>query len=153
MSDINEEHLARAEKELGATIVEPADIYGVECDVYAPCALGATLNDETIPRLKCKVIAGAANNQLHDERRHAEMLKQRGILYTPDYVLNAGGIINVSLEFEPGGYDEPAAIKKIDNIFDALQSVFATARARDITTHEASQEVAEANLAEAATTA
>lgn len=153
VSDISQDNLDRAVNQLGATVVDSDEIYDVDCDIYAPCALGATLNDDTIPRLKCKIVAGAANNQLLDEKKHAQALKDRGIVYAPDYVINAGGIINVSLELEPGGYDEPAAVKKIDNIFDALQSVFATARERDITTHAAAQEVAEANLAEAAATA
>ncbi len=148
VSDVNLENVERAREELGAEIIEPADIYSVECDVYSPNALGATLNDKTIPNLKCKVVAGAANNQLEDEDRHAVMLKDRGILYAPDYVINAGGIINVSLELQPGGYDEPAACLKIDNIGGALTSVYETAKREDITTHAAAQEVAEAVLAE-----
>jgi leucine dehydrogenase len=152
VSDVNLENVERAREELGAEIVEPADIYSVECDVYSPNALGATLNDKTIPKLKCKVVAGAANNQLEDEDRHAEMLKARGILYAPDYVINAGGIINVSLELQPGGYDEPAACLKIDNIGRALTSVYETAKQEGITTHAAAQEVAEAVLAEVSAT-
>lgn len=151
--DLSQANVDRAVNELGATVVGLDEIYDVDCDIYAPCALGATLNDETIPRLKCKVVAGAANNQLLDEDKHAAALKERGIVYAPDYVINAGGIINVSLELEEGGYDFPAAVRKIDNIHEALLSVFETARAKDITTHEAAQAVAEANLAEAAATA
>lgn len=149
VADVNLENVERARSELNAEIVEPADIYDVDCDVYSPNALGATLNDDTIPRLKCKVVAGAANNQLDDEDKHAQMVKERGILYAPDYVINAGGIINVSLELEKGGYDEVAAFKKIDHIGVALTSVFDTAKKRDITTHAAAQEVAESVLAEA----
>ena len=150
VADVNQANLDAAKKQLGAEVVAPAAIYDVDCDIYAPCALGATLNDDTIPRIKAKVIAGAANNQLLDEKKHAAMLTEKGIVYAPDYVINAGGIINVSLELEPGGYREDAAIAKIDNIFDALQSVFATARSKGITTHAAAQEVAEANIREAA---
>ena len=151
--DVNPENIDRAQVELKAEIVDPDAIYDAACDIYAPCALGATLNDDTIPRLKCKVIAGAANNQLADEVRHAAMVRERGLVYAPDYVINAGGIINVSLEMEPGGYDEDAAVARIRNIFEALQSVFETARAEKITTHAAAQRVAEANLAAAAATA
>ena len=151
--DVNQGNVDRAVSELGATAVAPDAIYDVECDVYAPCALGATLDDDTIPRLRCKVVAGAANNQLLDENRHAAMLAERGIVYAPDYVINAGGIINVSLELEEGGYDEQRALKKIDNIHAALVEIFATARAKGITTHAAAQSVAEANLREAATPA
>jgi len=146
VSDVSRENVERAVNELGAQAVPPEQIYDVACDIFSPCALGAILNDDTIPRLKCKAIAGAANNQLLDEQRHAQMLRERGIVYAPDYVINAGGIINVSLELLPGGYDETAAVRKIHNIFGALQSVYATARRREITTHAAAQEVAEANL-------
>ncbi len=153
VADINKAALERAHNELGAEVVADDDIYDVECDIYSPNALGGTLNDETIPRLKCKAVAGAANNQLLDEGRHAAMIQQRGIVYAPDYVINAGGIINVSLELEPGGYNEEAAVARIRNIFDALQSIFETARKKSVTTHAAAQEVAEANLAQAAATA
>lgn len=153
VSDVNPDNVDRAVRELGARAVPPTSIYDEACDIFAPCALGGILNDETIPRLKCKVIAGAANNQLLDEIRHAQMLRERGILYAPDYVINAGGIINVAMELEPGGYDEAKAVAKIRNIFEALASVYETARERKITTHAAAQEVAEANLASAGATA
>ena len=146
VSDVSQENLDRAVKELGAKAVPPQAIYDTPCDIFAPCALGGILNDETIPRLKCKVIGGAANNQLLDENRHAQALKDRGILYAPDYVINAGGIINVGCEFLPNGYDEPKAVRKIRNIHDALKSIFETAKRRNVTTHAAAQEVAEANL-------
>ena len=146
VADVSQENLDRAVKELGAKAVPPQAIYDEPCDIFAPCALGGILNDETIPRLKCKIVGGAANNQLLDENRHAQALKDRGVLYAPDYVINAGGIINVSLELEPGGYDETKAVAKIRNIFDALRSIFETAKRRNVTTHAAAQDVAEANL-------
>jgi len=146
VADVSQDNLDRAVKELGAKAVPPQAIYDEPCDIFAPCALGGILNDETIPRLKCRVVGGAANNQLLDENRHAQALRERGILYAPDYVINAGGIINVSLELEPGGYDETKAVAKIRNIFDALRSIFETARRRNVTTHAAAQDVAEANL-------
>ncbi|MGQ0552292.1 MAG: Glu/Leu/Phe/Val family dehydrogenase [Planctomycetota bacterium] len=147
VSDVSRDNVDRAVRELGAQAVAPDAIYDVACDIFSPCALGGILNDDSIPRLKCRVVAGAANNQLLDEHKHAALIKQRGLVYAPDYVINAGGIINVSLELEPGGYDESKAVKKIHNIFDALRSIFETARRRDITSHAAAQEVAEANLA------
>jgi leucine dehydrogenase len=149
---MNTERVEQAVKELGAEAVSCDDIYAVECDAFSPNALGAILNDQTIPQLRCRIVAGASNNQLDVEEKHAAQLKELGILYAPDYVINAGGIINVSLELEEGGYNEPAALKKIENIGPALASVFETARTRDITTHAAAQEVAEARLAEARTT-
>jgi len=148
--DVNPKNIERAKTELGAEVVTTESIYDQVCDIFAPCALGAVLNDDTIPRLKCKVVAGAANNVLLDENKHAQMVTDRGIVYAPDYVINAGGIINVSLELEPGGYDEVAAVAKIRNIHEALGSIFATARERGITTHAAAQEVAERNLAQGA---
>ncbi|PIP79674.1 MAG: amino acid dehydrogenase, partial [Gammaproteobacteria bacterium CG22_combo_CG10-13_8_21_14_all_40_8] len=97
ISDINKDSVEKVVAELGAKAVDINDIYSQDVDVYAPCALGATINDETIPRLKATIVAGAANNQLAEDR-HGDILKSRGILYTPDYVINAGGIINVSYE-------------------------------------------------------
>jgi leucine dehydrogenase len=147
VSDVSRESVERAVKKLGAEAVDTDAIYDVPCDIFAPCALGGILNDQTIPRLKCRLVAGAANNQLLDETRHARMLMERGILYAPDYVINAGGIINVSLELEQGGYDEDRALAKIRNIADALRTIFAVARTRGMTTQEAAQELAEKELA------
>jgi leucine dehydrogenase len=120
----------------------------VACDVYAPCARGATINDATIPQLKCKAIAGCANNQLL-EPRHADVLKQKGIVYAPDYVINAGGIINVSIELIPGGYNEPKALEKIDRIYENLRQVFQISREQKISTHNAAEKLAERRLAAA----
>jgi leucine dehydrogenase len=106
--DINETRVRELCDKHGFVSVDDAKHLDVPCDVYSPCARGATLNDDTIPRLKCKAVAGAANNQLL-ERRHGDELKRRGILYTPDYVINAGGIINVGVELLPGGYKEEVA--------------------------------------------
>ncbi|CAN5378449.1 leucine dehydrogenase [soil metagenome] len=147
-ADVNRERLARAAAELGAEIVAPEEIYDVACDVFAPCALGGVLNDDTIPRLRCAVVAGAANNQLLDEHRHGEMLRERGIAYAPDYVINAGGVINISCELRPGGYDLELAEQRVHEIPKTLALVFARARERGMTTHAAAQELAEAALAE-----
>jgi leucine dehydrogenase len=146
-TDISPERVARAVDELGAEAVDPDDVFEVPCDVLAPCALGGVLNDSTIPRLRCTVVAGAANNQLLDEVRHAELLRDRGILYAPDYVINAGGIINVGCELRPGGYDAGYAMEQVQRIPDTLAGVFAQAKARGITTHAAAQELADAALA------
>src|SRR5690606_28744299 len=94
VADIDEPRVRRAVEEFGATPVPPEGIYDVEADVFAPCALGATINDDTIPRLKARVVAGAANNVLA-EPRHGKILHDKGILYAPDYVINAGGLISV----------------------------------------------------------
>jgi len=131
--------------EHGFQVIEHDGHEGFVCDIYAPCARGAVLNDETIPRLRCKAVAGCANNQLR-EPRHAEELKKRGILYAPDYVINAGGIINVGMELQPGGYDESKAMVRIDRIYDQLLSVFEIARENDVNTREAAEQLAEMRL-------
>lgn len=143
--DINEERVATMIKEHGFRSVPDENHEAVACDVYAPCARGATLNDETIPRLNCKVVAGCANNQLA-EVRHGQMLKDRGILYAPDYVINAGGIINVAGEMLPEGYNEAAAMKRIEGIRGNLAQVYEIARTEDVPTLEAAEILAERRL-------
>ncbi len=135
VTDINQAAVERAVSQFGATAVGLDDIYSVECDVYAPCALGATLNDDTLPQLKCAIVAGCANNQLK-EPRHGEALRQRGILYAPDYVINAGGIINVSLEIRPEGYDKDQSTRQVLAIYDTLLNIFSRADAENQPTNE-----------------
>jgi leucine dehydrogenase len=124
----------------GATIYTGNDIYTADVDIYAPCALGATINNDTLGKLKAKVIAGAANNQLADENLHGLQLKERGIVYAPDFLINAGGIINVYAELEKYGKDE--IIRKTENIYDTTLEILNTADSRGITTHQAAMEVA-----------
>jgi leucine dehydrogenase len=143
--DINEERVQAMIKEHGFRAVDDEGHEAIPCDVYAPCARGASLNDETIPRLACKVVAGCANNQLA-EARHGQMLKDRGILYAPDYVINAGGIINVAVEMLPGGYDESTAMERIEGIRNNLAQVFEIARTEDVPTHDAADLLAERRL-------
>lgn len=146
LADISSERVQEVARETGGTIVDPAEILFTRCDVLAPCALGAVFNDETIPRLKTRVVAGAANNVLLKEE-HGQKLRAAGILYAPDYVINAGGIINVSIEVEKGGYDEARSRRKVENIYNALKRVFALSKAKDISTNEASNRLAEEILA------
>lgn len=120
VTDINKEAVERAVAEFGARAVDPDDIYSQECDIYAPCALGATINDDTIPQLKAKVIAGAANNQLK-ETRHGDQIHDMGIVYAPDYVINAGGVINVADELY--GYNSERALKKVEGIYGNIERV------------------------------
>lgn len=148
VADVNEQRTQQAVRDFGAKAVGYQEIYGVPCDVFAPCALGAVLNDRTIPQLKCKVVAGAANNQLAEDR-HGEELLGRDILYAPDFVINAGGIINVSVEFQNGGYDEKASTKRVQNIHQALTDIFRTAKEKAIPTSEAAVVLAEKILADA----
>ncbi|MBU2924464.1 Glu/Leu/Phe/Val dehydrogenase [Colwellia sp. 4_MG-2023] len=120
VTDINQDALNKAASELDATVVSLTEIYDQDVDVYAPCALGASINDDTIKRIKAKIIAGCANNQLA-EPRHDQALVDHGILYAPDYVINAGGIINVSFE---ENYSIERATKKVEEIYSTLLDVF-----------------------------
>jgi leucine dehydrogenase len=144
--DINEARVEELKHKYGYESVPDKDHAQVECDIYAPCARGAGLNDETIPKLRCRAVGGVANNQLH-EQRHARDLRARKILYAPDYVLNAGGIINVSIELLPGGYDEQKSLRKVERIYDNLKKVFEISKQDDIPTHEAAGRLAEQRLA------
>ncbi len=146
--DIKAERVAELFAEFGYDSVDESDHLSVDCDIYAPCARGAGINDETIPKLKCDIIAGCANNILL-EPRHGDVVKEMGILYVPDYVLNAGGIINVSVERHPGGYDEDEAMRRINRIADNLKEVFELADAEDIGTHTAARRLAERRIAAA----
>jgi len=127
----------------GVRVVTPADIYDVTCDVFAPCALGAVVNRDTIGRLKCSIVAGAANNQLAADDL-AEELERRGILYAPDYAINAGGLINVAVEYE--GYDEQRAYAIINRIPQTLQAIFDMAKRECLTTAEAADRMAERRM-------
>jgi leucine dehydrogenase len=144
--DINEARVEELVRKHGFEAVSDQGHASVPCDVYAPCARGAGLNDETIPMLRCRAIAGAANNQLL-EPRHGRDLKARKILYAPDYVINAGGIINVSIELLPGGYSEQKALAKIENVYTNLKKVFEIARKENITTQDAAGRLAEQRIA------
>ena len=127
VTDINQAILEKAAIELNATIVGLNEIVDQDVDVYAPCALGASINDDTIKRLKATIIAGCANNQLA-EPRHDQALVDNGILYAPDYVINAGGIINVSFE---ESYSKEKSMKKVEDIYHTLLDVFAKAKAQN----------------------
>ena len=147
-TDINEDALERAGKQAGnIEIVAPHEIYDIECDIFSPCALGGVLNNDTIPRLKCKVVCGGANNQLLAEE-DGDALKSRGILYAPDYIVNAGGVINIS--FEVGSsYSEAAAMEKTARIYNTMQQTISTANSQKITTVQAANHLAENRIEQA----
>src|SRR3954471_12328624 len=144
VSDIRREHVERAVESFDATPVNADSIFDVEADVFAPCALGAVINDNTLPRLKVSIVAGSANNQLA-ENRHGVALAERGILYAPDYAINAGGVINISHEFGPSGtgYDRAVAFAHVDRIHDTLITIFTRADAEGIPTNVAADRIAE----------
>lgn len=141
IADISEERLNEMRAKFGVSIFSGNDLYSADVDIYAPCALGATLNDDTIHKIKATVIAGGANNQLADENKHGLILKERGILYAPDFLINAGGIINVYAEIEK--YDKAEAMRRTENIYNTALEIFTYASAHGITTHEAALKVAQ----------
>jgi leucine dehydrogenase len=143
VSDIDAEKVKRVVEEFRARAVGLDDIYGVQADVFAPCALGAVINDATIKWLKVKIVAGGANNQLAEER-HGDMLEEKGILYAPDYVLNAGGLINVNSELE--GWSAERAKRKAGEIYDTLLRLFDLAKEEGIPTYRAADRLAERRI-------
>jgi leucine dehydrogenase len=143
VTDLDEERVRRAVTEFGATAVGHDEIYGVEADVFAPCALGAVVNDETLPKFRFQVIAGAANNQLAEER-HGRELTDRGILYAPDYVINAGGLINVYGELN--GWTPERSKRKAGEIYDTLEQLFELAGEEGLPTNVAADRLAERRI-------
>src|SRR5919109_11859 len=145
VADVDLDNVARAVKEFGVDTVEPDKAHAVECDIFAPCALGAVVNDDTLPELKCAAVAGSANNVLARDE-HGYALRQAGILYAPDYVINAGGLINVADELQ--GYSAERAIDKVEGIFGALREIFHRAKAEGIPTSEAADRLAKDRMCE-----
>jgi len=146
INDIFEDKLKVLSQETNAEIILGDSIFDLDIDIYAPCALGATLNDNTINRLKATVIAGAANNQLEDEQKHGNMILQKGIVYAPDFVINAGGLINVYSELQ--GFNKEAALLQAENIYNTTLSIFKVSEENKITTHQAAKQLAEERIAQ-----
>lgn len=145
VTDINQKAVQMAVEKFNAKAVDPEDIYDVECDIFSPCALGAVINDDTISRLKAKVVAGSANNQLQSNR-HGDMLYEKGIIYAPDFVINAGGVINVADELLPNGYNQERAMKKVEQIYNNLQKVYEISKRDNIPTYLAADRMAEERI-------
>ena len=143
VTDIDQERVKQVATEFGARAVAPDDIYGVQADIFAPCALGGIINDKTIPQLKVEIVCGAANNVLLEER-HGDLLGQKQILYTPDYVANAGGVINVYSEL--AGWSSARAFRKADEIYDTVLRVFQIARTDSVPTYVAADRLAEQRI-------
>jgi leucine dehydrogenase len=144
IADLSQSRMEEVAKKYNATIFTGADLYSADVDIYAPCALGATINDETIHKLKAKVIAGAANNQLANEQVHGKILQEKGILYAPDFLINAGGIINVYGEIVK--YDKAEAMRRTENIYNTTLEIFDLADAKKITTYQAALATAEKRI-------
>ncbi len=143
-ADIDQHRVKKICDQYGTKAVSVDEILGVECDIQAPCAMGAIVNDQTITKFKCKVIAGGANNQLA-EARHGDQLRELGILYAPDYVVNAGGLMNVFVELE--GYSPERAFEKTRKVYDNVKRVFEISKRDNIGTHTAADRVAEERIA------
>lgn len=141
VADVDPAKVKRVVDDHRAVAVAPEEIYSAGADIFAPCALGGVLNDQTIPRLKATLVVGAANNQLL-EPRHGDLLQQRGVLYAPDYAANAGGVINGCCR-EVLGWDVPRTLAKTDAIYDTLLSIFAMAEREKIPTYQAADRLAE----------
>lgn len=144
VTDIVGEVVEKAVKELKATAVGLDDIYSVDCDIFAPCAMGAIINDDTIDQLKCKIVAGSANNQLKEER-HGELLEEKGIIYVPDFVINAGGVINVFEELQ--GYNKERAMRRASAIYESVTRIFEIAKEENISNSHAADKLAEERIA------
>ena len=144
VTDINKELVQRAVDDHGAEAVAPDQIYDVDAEVYSPCALGGTVNENTLPRLKCQVICGAANNQLSTNEIGDEVMR-KGILYAPDYAVNAGGLMNVSLEID--GYNRERAMRMLRTIYFNLGRIFEIAQRDNIPTYKAADRMAEERIA------
>ncbi len=143
-TDISEERLSIAASDYGAIIVDKYEAYEMDIDVYAPCALGASVNDYSLGRLNCEIIAGAANNQLADEQRHGQIILDKGIVYAPDFLINAGGLVSVYSELK--GYDFAEIISKTEGIYDTTLETFRKSELEGITSHEAAKQIAQARI-------
>ncbi|MCY4643101.1 MAG: leucine dehydrogenase [Bacteriovoracales bacterium] len=143
-TDINKDNALKLKENIeDAQYVHPDEIYSLDCDIFSPCALGAIINDDTIDQLKCRVVAGSANNQLK-ENRHGIILKEKGILYAPDYLINAGGLMNVSLERE--GYSDKKSKQMVDTIYHMAMKIFAFSKEHDIPIYQATDLLAEKRI-------
>ena len=146
LADIDQERAARVAAEWNARVVAPEEIHHLSVDIYAPCALGGILNDRTIPELRCRIVCGSANNQLA-EAHHGEMLQRRGILYAPDYIVSAGGLLSGLDSLNPGGFNRERAREKVAHLYDAMQNVIAISKEQGIPTHRAADILAEQRIA------
>lgn len=144
ISDIYEDRVKAVVNRFGVKAINVDEVYSQDMDIYSPCALGATINDDTLRQLKCSIICGAANNQLKDESIHGLAVRDRGIIYAPDYLVNAGGIINCFWEIK--GYNRTAALAQAENIYNSALSIFKKSAEENIPTYLAANKLAEARI-------
>ncbi len=143
VSDIQEELTKRVSQEFGAKVVPPEEIYAVDCDIFAPCALGAIINEGTIPKLTCKIVAGSANNQLK-ENHHGRLLYEKGIYYAPDYVINAGGLVAIYMESRHNTLEE--ITKKVEQIDERIGKIISVSKEYHKPTHEIAHQLADERI-------
>ncbi len=148
ITDVYAPNIEKVEKDFGARVVSPDEIYDQEVDVFAPCALGAVINDSTIPRLRCKIVAGAANNQLKDVKKHGRALHEMGILYAPDYVANAGGLINIYYRDILGRPCDEEAWSPT-GIYENIKRIVEISKSEGMPTSEAANRLAMSRIEEA----
>ena len=146
ISDINKNAIENAVKKYNCSVIDPNDIYTADMDIYAPCALGATVNNKTIDKLKCSIIAGAANNQLHDENIHGQQLFDKGIVYAPDYLINAGGVMNCYAEIH--GISDKKVMEMAGNIYNTTLEILNKSQEENISTSTAANQIAEKRFKE-----
>jgi leucine dehydrogenase len=146
---VNQSAAQKIATELGAKLVPPDEIYEQQCDVFAACAMGGTLNDNTIPKLRCRITAGGANNQLWETMRHAAMLQDRGILHAPAFWINAGGVINVAHELHPKGYSEERAAADVKKVYDRGKTIIDISRKEKVTPYSVAIRLAEDRIRKA----
>lgn len=146
VTDINKKAIKDVVDAFNVEFVEPGSQFDVNMDIYAPCAMGATINDDSIPRLNCKIIAGAANNQLRKDLTHGKALMEKGIIYAPDFLINAGGLINVYSELE--GYNRKKALNATENIYDVTLHILRKSLEENIPTYMAAKQIAEKRIAD-----
>jgi leucine dehydrogenase len=145
ITDINQERIKETVDKYKVEFVEPSHMLDVDIDIYAPCALGATVNSESIPKLKCSIIAGAANNQLAEEKTHGRALIEKGIIYAPDFLINAGGLINVAAEAS-GAYNREKVTKDVEKIYNRILDIFTLSETDNLTTQEAAMRIAQQRI-------
>lgn len=145
ISDIDEKKLKKLAITYGAKVVRPNDIYKEECDIFSPCAMGGIINDETIDVLRCKAVCGSANNQLLEDR-HGNILKEKNILYVPDFVVNSGGLLNVAAELDKEGYNPKRPRNKVHKLYDVVTQIYEIADENDISTNLAAIKLAQYNI-------
>lgn len=146
--DVDQERVQQLAKAYDVAIIAPDELYSLPIDIYCPCALGAVLNDRTIAALRCKIVCGSANNQLAEDR-HGDMLAQKGILYAPDYIANAGGAISSVDSLKPGGFNPQRAEATVAQIYETMERLIQLAQEQHLSTHRAADVLAEERIAQA----